>query len=234
MPSSDSTSRTIPAPDARQFLSLLRHTADIVLVLRADMTVVDMIESSGQTSDFPRAWIGQRFTDLLGPESLSKCESLFASDVSIEGVQARWRHLNLTDGAGGSLPLLLKFAGLRGGDSTGGLLLGRDLRPTVELQNRFRISHQELESRLDAAPAPVKPAVGSGRAAATHLAGGAIVTDMMAKLGHRPLNGIVQETSRILERLCVTEALGRAHGNRDDAARMLGISVEDLHLSLMN
>jgi len=225
----------IPAPDARQFLSLIRNAADVVLLLDGDNSVVDVIPSDTQQTAFPAVWSGRRFIDLLSPESRSKADGLFAQDVSVLGTRARWRHLNLSDGQGGSVPLLLKFAGLRGGDSAGGLLMGRDLRPTVELQERFRVTHQELESKLGAlqsnsrpVPAPAAAESSAGRV------GGVIVADMMAKLGHRPLDGIMRETSRILERLCVTEALGRARGDRDQAARLLGITVEELHLAMMN
>ncbi|MFN4099476.1 MAG: hypothetical protein ACK4GT_06835 [Pararhodobacter sp.] len=224
-----------PAPSGPQFLSLIRNAADVVLLLDKDQRVVDVIPSDTQQAGFPATWAGQHFTDLLSVESRSKADSLFAQDVSVVGTKARWRHLNLSDGKGGTVPLLLKFAGLRGGDNPGGLLMARDLRPTVELQDRFRISHQELESKLGAlqstsAPRPgnTAPESSSGRV------GGVIVADMMAKLGHRPLDGIMRETSRILERLCVTEALGRAHGDRDQAARLLGITVEELHLAMMN
>lgn len=230
--------------DRDRFLRLLRNTADIVLALDTGRRVTGLSQPDGQTAFFPAGWIGQRFEDLTSPESRTKIDALFARDVSIDGTQARWRHINLHDGMGGSVPLLLKYAGVQEAPNSGGMLLGRDLRPTVELQDRFRRSHLELESRLEALPAPVASHTGNGNgkgngngngyAASTARAGGAIIEAMITRLGHQPLDGIVAETARVLERLCATEALERSHGDRAAAARLLGISVEDLHLVLLN
>lgn len=234
-------SRSVPSlslavPDPQQFASLLRNASDLVLFLGRDLTIVDIAQADGQGGSFPAFWQGRRLGDLLGPESISKLSSLLAQDVAQAGTMARWRHLNLDDGAGGSVPLLMKYAGLGGQGNSGGMLLCRDLRPTVELQNRFRQSHRELEARIEALPVVVaRPANGDGSAHAvgTARAGGAIVADMIARLGHQPMDAIVRETSRVLERLCATEALDRTHGDHDQAARLLGITVEDLHLALM-
>ena len=228
-------------PDLDRFVRLVRNTADIVLSLDPERRVVQVSQPDGQAAFFPRGWIGQRIQDLASPESLTKIDALFARDISIDGSQARWRHINLYDGAGGTVPLLLKYAGVRGDPESAGMLLGRDLRPTVELQDRFRRSHQELEAQIEAGPAPfVLRGNGNGKgnggshATSTARAGGAIVEAMITRLGHQSLDAIVAETARILERLCATEALARSHGNRDAAARLLGISVEDLHLVLLN
>lgn len=234
MASRSAPSHLLPVPDPQQFASLLRNASDVVLLLDRDLTIVDIAQADGQGGTFPRFWLGRRLGDLLGPESQSKLPSLLAQDVTLAGTVARWRHLNLDDGAGGTVPLLLKYAGLSGQGNAGGMLLCRDLRPTVELQNRFRQSHRELESRIEALPVVVAPPTnGNGHAAHTARAGGAIVAEMIARLGHQPMDAIVRETSRVLERLCATEALDRTHGDRDQAARLLGITVEDLHLALM-
>jgi len=229
-----------PWPDRDRFVRLLRNTADIVLTLDTGRRVIGVSQPDGQSAFFPAGWIGQRFEDLTSPESLTKIDALFARDVSVDGTQARWRHINLHDGMGGSVPLLLKYAGVQEHLNSGGMLLGRDLRPTVELQDRFRRSHLELESRLEALPAPLASHAGNGNgkgnghAASAARTGGAIIEAMITRLGHQPLNGIVAETARVLERLCATEALERSQGDRAAAARLLGISVEDLHLVLLN
>lgn len=238
MSTSDAPSPLLAVPDAQKFSSVIRNAADLVLLLDADRTILDLSQASGHSLAFPKSWVGQPLTDLLGPESLSKVDGLFACDASVAGSDVRWRHLNLADGRGGSIPLLLKFAGLQGEGGATGMLLGRDLRPTVELQNRFQATHRELEARLASLPEPTPSLLTNGGrhapGAATRRAAGVIVDAMIARLGKQPLDGIVQETCRVLQRLCVTEALDRAKGDRESAANLLGMTVEDLHLALLN
>lgn len=224
--------------DAHKYSSVIRNAADVVLLLDDDRRILDLSLADGLPGAFPQGWVGKRLDDLLGPESQSKVDGLFARDASVAGSEVRWRHLNLSDGLGGSVPLLLKYACLQGDGGAIGMLMGRDLRPTVELQNRFQATHRELEARLESLPqrALPQPSNGNGHAqgVATRRAAGVIVDAMIARLGKQPLGDIVQETCRVLQRLCVTEALDRAQGNREDAARLLGMSVEDLHLALLN
>jgi hypothetical protein len=220
-----------------QFLNVIRNTADIVLLLDARRVIVDVSQPAGPSAAFPRHWVGKRFSDLLGPESLSKVDGLFTRDAAIAETEVRWRHLNLSNGTAPSIPLLLKYASLSGDGGVAGMLLGRDLRPTVELQNRFQATHRELEARLEALPEAPPPRTSGAvplSGAATKRAGGVIVDAMIRQLGQQPLGDIMAETCRVLQRLCATEALDRARGNHQDAARLLGMSVEDLHLTLMN
>lgn len=238
MATSDAPMPLQTVSDAHKFSSVIRNAADLVLLLDDDRTILEISHADSQRLAFPPNWIGKRLGDLLGPESVSKVDGLFARDASVTGSEVRWRHLNLADGQGGSIPLLLKYAGLHGDGGATGMLLGRDLRPTVELQNRFQATHRELEARLASLP-PLEPVArtnGSGHVpgAATRRAAGVIIDAMIARLGQQPLDGIVQETCLVLQRLCVTEALDRAKGNREDAATLLGMSVEDLHLALLN
>lgn len=225
------------ATDASQFLNVIRNTADVVLLLDAQRVVVDVSHAAGSPAAFPRNWVGRQFVDLLGPESLSKVDGLFTRDAGLAEGEVRWRHLNLANGTGGSIPLLLKYAGLRGDGGVTGMLLGRDLRPTVELQNRFQATHRELEARLEALPEVPTPRTNGAApvsGVATKRAGGVIVDAMIRRLGQQPLGDIMAETCRVLQRLCVTEALDRARGNHQDAAQLLGMTVEDLHLTLLN
>jgi hypothetical protein len=225
------------AADAVQFLNVIRNAADVVLMLDAQRVIVEVAQCAGPSPSFPRRWVGRRFVDLLGPESLSKVDGLFNRDAGSEQAEVRWRHLNLADGHGEPVPVLLKYAALRNEGPVTGILLGRDLRPTVDLQRRFQATHRELEARLEALPDPPPPrATGSVAqpGAATRRAGGVIVEAMIRQLGQQPLSDIMAETCRVLQRLCVTEALDRARGNPKDAAQFLGMTVEDLHLTLTN
>lgn len=229
---------SLPAPDAGQFATMLCNAADLLLVLNGEGVIVDILAADGLGASFPKTWQGQRFSDLLGPESLSKLDALMARDAGREGSGARWRHLNLSDGAGSSVPMLLKYASVQGEGGVTGLLMARDLRPTIELQTRFRDSHRELEARLEAAPRIEAAArLPNGRPLpqrgdATRRAAAVIIDSMITRLGQHPLEHILHETCRVLERLCITEALERAQGNHAAAAHLLGISVEDLHLAM--
>ena len=237
MATHDAPSPLPVAADVAQFLNVIRNTADVVLLVDPRHVILDVTQPAGSAPAFPRHWIGQRFEDLLGPESLSKVDGLFHSDAGTNAGEVRWRHLNLSSGPTARIPLLLKYAGLRGSRAASGMLLGRDLRPTVELQTRFQATHRELEARLEEFPEPPLPRANGKpltNGAATRRAGGVIMEAMIRQLGQQPLSEIMAETCRVLQRLCVTEALDRARGNHQDAARFLGMTVEDLHLTLLN
>ena len=237
MATPDAPSSQPEVADASQFLNVIRNTADVVLLLDESRTIVDIAHPASAPGTFPRSWVGARFVDLLGPESLAKVDGLFTRDAGLADGEVRWRHLNLSGGAGTSIPLLLKFARLRADRGVTGMLLGRDLRPTVELQTRFHATHRELEARLESLPpldAPRTNGASLLSGAATKRAGGVILDSMIRQLGHKPLGDIMAETCRVLQRLCATEAMDRARGNHADAARMLGITVEDLHLTLLH
>lgn len=226
--------------DGQRFFSLLRNTADLLLVLDENDLVVGVAQPDVHNVALPASWIGKQFKDLVSPESQSKLDGLFARDAATAGSHARWRHINLIDDSAGSIPLLLKFASLTGQLENGRFLLGRDLRPTIEMQTQFRLSHRELEAQIEALGHPHgtiwKGGNGSGHhtlSAAGNM-GSAIVESAIGRVGQQPLGEIVTETSRTLERLCVTEALARVQGSHEAAAKLLGISLEDLHLTMMN
>ena len=74
---------------------------------------------------------------------------------------------------------------------------------------------------------------GHGHDASARRMGPVILADMLAKIGSYPLDAILRDTCATLERVCVSEALGRTQGARSAAAELLGISIEDLNRAMV-
>jgi transcriptional regulator with GAF, ATPase, and Fis domain len=112
------------------------------------------------------------------------------------------------------VPILVKYFGFDGLGGGRHLIVGRDLRPTIQLQQRVQQVLVEMEQRSE----------DRGHGTVRDLRLG----DAAATIGERPLTQIVSETARTLERLCIDEALRRAQGNEAAAASLLGLPAEEL------
>jgi len=191
----------------------LLGAVDLVLMLDSDRRVTRV--HVGPDMDLPGAtdWLDRDFNTLVCAASQTKLPGIFAQDQRLTGGGLRWRHVNL-QGAFGSFPMLIKYFGF---DSAGGgrhVILGRDLRPTVALQAKVQKALTELERASEA----LQPT------SAQDLRLG----DAVAAIGRRPMQQIVSEMARTLERLCLDEALRRAGGDTAMAADLLGLAQDEV------
>lgn len=124
---------------AEMFAGVLRHIADIALVIDADGRIRD---ASFGTSDLAGAGlgrlVGRPLIATVTSESRPKVEALLAG-TSAGG---RWRHVNFPTDQGVDIPISLQMFGLGGGRM---LAAGRDERQTAVIQRRFVEAQRELE-----------------------------------------------------------------------------------------
>ena len=124
---------------AEMFAGVLRHIADIALVIDADGRIRD---ASFGTSDLASAGlgrlVGRSLISVVTTESQPKVEALLAG-TSAGG---RWRHVNFPTDQGDDIPISLQMFGLGGGRM---LAAGRDERQTAVIQRRFVEAQRELE-----------------------------------------------------------------------------------------
>jgi hypothetical protein len=207
--------RALPPLGAPQLEAALLGAVDLVLLMDTERMVTAVHLAPGLDLPFRPDWTGRDFGALVCAASRTKLTALFAQGQGTAANPARWRHLNFDFGRD-SVPFLVKYFGF---DGTGGgrhLIVGRDLRPTVQLQKRVQQVLVEMEQ--------VSEDRGHGSVRDLRLG------DAAARIGDRPLAQIVAETARTLERLCIDEALRRARGDDAAAAALLGLDPGEFAL----
>ena len=124
---------------AEMFAGVLRHIADIALVIDADGRIRD---AAFGTSDLANAGlgrlVGRPLVTSVTIESRPKVEALLAG-TSAGG---RWRQVNFPSDQGDDVPVSLQIFGLGGGRM---LAAGRDERQNAVIQRRFVEAQRELE-----------------------------------------------------------------------------------------
>ena len=58
------------------------------------------------------------------------------------------------------------------------------------------------------------------------------VAELSYLVGRMPMKDIVNETTEMIERMCIQSALELTHNNRASAAEMLGLSRQSLYVKL--
>jgi DNA-binding NtrC family response regulator len=58
------------------------------------------------------------------------------------------------------------------------------------------------------------------------------VAELSHLVGRMPMKDIVNETTEMIERMCIQSALELTHNNRASAAEMLGLSRQSLYVKL--
>jgi transcriptional regulator PpsR len=124
---------------ARTFVSL---SSDIALVLDSQ-GVITNVEQAGVQPMSPVAheWVGRAWSETVTGETRAKI-GLLLQDVAESGV-ARRREVNHPAGAGASIPVA--YTAVRLGEHGPVLAVGRDLRATAAIQQRFVEAQQDLE-----------------------------------------------------------------------------------------
>lgn len=199
--------------DSGQLEFALLGAVDLVLMLDCDRRVTEV--HVGPEMNLPGAagWMGCDLNTLVCLASRTKLAGLFTQDPRQPGAPRRWRHLNFLD-ATGSFPFLINYFGFDGAGGGRHVILGRDLRPTVALQAKVQKALTELEQASEALVATSAQDLRLG--------------DAVAGIGQRPMQQIVSEMARTLERLCLEEALRRANGDTAIAAELLGLPQKDV------
>jgi len=219
---------TIGGLDAEQAALLAERAADIALVVDQSGVIRDLaLGVDDLPDDLGRGWVGRAFADVVTVESREKVARLLRD--AADGAAARGRHLNHPMGRGvADLPILYMAVPL--GAKALIFLLGRDLRPLAELQQRLvdaqqsleqdysRLRHVETRYRLlfqissdpilvvDAATQRV---VEANPAAARHLAG-----NERTLVGRRFPEGFTAEAAAAIDAVLASV---RATGRADDA-----------------
>ncbi|MES2969894.1 MAG: helix-turn-helix domain-containing protein [Pseudomonadota bacterium] len=222
MATNSMTRLAMPSLDPGQVESLLFHSADVILTISDDDIVIDAMASVKLDPLTLFSWIGFALPLIVTDDSKPKIPVLLSENMADAGPNARWRHVNFLLDGGESLPLLVKYMCFDSEDRQVRLLIGRDLRPVAEIQQRFQMAQLEMENTRDAANFPLRPAKRAER----------VEEDILADLGKKPLDTIVSETARMLERVCILEALRRCAGDQVEAAALLGLNADDLQARL--
>jgi hypothetical protein len=215
MPRPELEARTIPPLNATQLELALLGAVDILMLLDSNRVVQKVHLGPGLELPELSSWVGKDFSHLVCKASQTKLGDIFAHGQGTTGHPARWRHLNFHAHAG-SLPLLVKYFGFDGSGGGRHLIIGRDLRPTVALQAKVQKVLMDMEQATEdqRASAPLELRL----------------FDATESVGQRPLNQIVAETARTLERLCIEEAMRRTNGNTTAAAELLGLAQSEFDL----
>jgi hypothetical protein len=206
----------MPDLDPLKVGAVISQMVDMVMFLSPMQDILE-VRTWGALADFRcDTWAGQGFATVLAPDSRSKLAMVLETDATVAPDAVRWRHVNLRCSEGETLPVLVKYFVLGEGEARVRMIVARDLRPTVSMQTRFQRACVEMENALANQPPP------------TAGPGAAVVGQMLATVGHRPLHQIVTETVRVLERICVAEALRKTEGDSSSAAALLGIDEDTL------
>lgn len=124
---------------ARTFVTL---SSDIALVIDPQGVITD-VSQAGQNPVAPsaREWIGRAWSDTVTGETRAKIDAMLA-DVAAHGLGRR-REVNHPGAGGGSIPVA--YTAVRLGVGGPVLAVGRDLRATAAIQQRFLEAQQDIE-----------------------------------------------------------------------------------------
>ena len=132
--------QSIGALDADTAAALVTANSDIALVVDSEGVIRDL---AGAGADLGVGagddWLDQPMASTVTVESQPKVAELL--DEAGASEQARWRHVNHVTRAG-ELPILYSAVPLDAGSI---IALGRDMRPTAELQQRLVDAQHEVE-----------------------------------------------------------------------------------------
>ncbi len=120
---------------------LAEAAGDLVLILEADGTIIDLSLSAHETGiEGSSDWIGQNWAEIATIESRAKIEDMLAGMAS--GAAPRWRQINHPT-ATGDVPV--RYWTVASGNSGRIIAVGRDVRASAVLQQRLMQVQQSLE-----------------------------------------------------------------------------------------
>lgn len=198
--------------------ALIAQTSDVSFSLAPDGKVTAAVLAPGTdfAFDVMAEWVGRRFVDIVGKDSQSKVAALLGANAALTGGNTRWRHLNLLVDGRPEVPLLAKHFEFDTPDGTARRVLCRDLRPLTELNSRWQNERQQAARQ-------------KAQTAQSERAGSSMATATSVLVGAAPLDQIVSAAVDEVVKICLEEALSSVGGNKAEAARLLGISLAELH-----
>ncbi len=201
---------------------LIEKTQDLVILLNDENIVVGFLQDNLFDETDLNSWIGQNFSDLLFVDSISKLKSLLENDASKEDTNARWRHINLKGLNSKVLPVLAKAMRLPA-DAFSQAIFCRDLRPAEKANKKFIEAQQQLEN--------VNLALRNQLSERDkQLIQQELVNPKKLQLliNQTSYEQVINETIANLERQCLQSFLKEANGNQSLAAKMAGLTNDEL------
>jgi transcriptional regulator PpsR len=142
-----SPEKTFSGLSAETAARLVATACDIALSIDGKDIVRDIdIRSPGLAEQFgaPEKWIGKRLADLVTLESRPKIALMLRE--AADGAEPKWRHVNYPSRKGPDVPI--QHAALAFPESGRTLILGRDLRGAMALQQRLADAQFAMERDL--------------------------------------------------------------------------------------
>jgi hypothetical protein len=199
-------------------------SSDLCLLVGADLRVLDYVAGYGARDIDCALWQGQSLRALVGPEGQGKIDQLWSAKAQAPTpARSGWRHLNFrAHGVPTEMPLLVQRIAAHDGRS---VLVCRDLRPSVQMQQQFNRAILEIERGYLQVPqaAAQAPMVKEQSAQAK-----ALVQQAFGDLGAAPLAQIVQRSALVLEEMCIRKALDQCGYDMAQAAQVLYMEADDL------
>lgn len=131
------------ALDSAVAAELLAVGSDVAITLDNKGSVVDVKLGLGEPAAIdPAEWIGRPLAQLVTPETRGKAEALL-NEVSSRGI-ARRRQVNHPQ-RGGAPDLPVQYAAVRVEGGRRLVVVGRDLRPVSQLQQRLVAAQENME-----------------------------------------------------------------------------------------
>ncbi|WP_373490406.1 transcriptional regulator PpsR [Parasphingorhabdus sp.] len=119
-------------------IELAYASGDFMLAIDAHGIIVDAAVNAADHS-FVYQWIGQKWSETVGPDSVSKIEQMLARD---RDARLEWRQVNHPD-EDGEIPV--RYQVIKPGNNGFTLAIGRDLRTIAILQQRLLKTQQSME-----------------------------------------------------------------------------------------
>lgn len=212
---------------------IILASSDLCIMVDRELVVREVVVGFALQDIGCSTWHGARLRALVGPEGQRKVDLLWSAGAPAS--KTGWRHLNFkTDQAGTTVPLLVQRIASSDGNS---ILVCRDLRPAVRMQEQFNRAMVEMEQRREDVVdlfSPVPAAIASGHQGtvavldARSAQADAMVRQALGDLGQQPLSDIVKQTARVLEEMCIREAYAQCDHDLAATAQLLGLDADEL------
>lgn len=212
----------LPELSSQGFKSLLEKSQDLVLLLDTANVVVGCIQDELFSEIDLHNWIGQNFSDILCSDSINKLKPLLENDAAKEYTDARWRHVNLQGHDSRVIPVLTKAMSFQG-DTFVKVIFCRDLRATekqinkfVEMQQQFEVVNQSLRNKLSEKELQFlqNEQVNEKK--------------LLLSIHNTSYKEVIKESVVNLERQCLKALLKEANGNKQLAAKISGLQMDEL------
>lgn len=210
---------TLPTLSPEWVRVWMERTQDLVLILDESDCIAGFFQGGAYEADDLHYWIGQNLVSMVSADSSAKLIPLLANDAAVEGVDARWRHINLLGLHSEVIPVLARCMSLPGHGFAKAVFC-RDLRPLQEATNRFLAIQQELDNSNRSLREELRQKNAPGSLAEVPATHGLL--HLIQQTNH---DQVIKETVIILEKQCLQVLLDQAGGDPRRAANMAGLSL---------